>query len=87
MQVSGVSTETNGATTAAGQQKKDIGKEAFLQLLVAQVKNQNPMNPTDGVQFLSQLAQFSQLEQLLGIREDLAGVKQTIETNASGEQQ
>lgn len=46
-------------------------KQMFLQLLVAQVKNQNPLNPMDGTQFLGQLAQFSELEQLIGIREDL----------------
>jgi flagellar basal-body rod modification protein FlgD len=46
-------------------------KEAFLQLLVAQIKNQNPLQPTDGVQFLTQLTQFSQLEQVMGIRQDL----------------
>jgi flagellar basal-body rod modification protein FlgD len=43
----------------------------FLQLIVAQLKNQDPLNPADSVQFLSQLAQFSQLEQLIGIRQDL----------------
>jgi flagellar basal-body rod modification protein FlgD len=46
-------------------------KAAFLQLLVAQLKNQDPLNPADGVEFLTQLAQFSQLEQLMGIRSDL----------------
>ena len=43
-------------------------KETFLQLLVAQIKNQDPMNPADGTQFVTQLAQFSELEQLLEIR-------------------
>jgi flagellar basal-body rod modification protein FlgD len=43
----------------------------FLQLLVAQLKNQDPLQPADSVQFLTQLAQFSQLEQLIGIRQDL----------------
>lgn len=46
-------------------------ENTFLQLLVAQIKNQDPTNPTDSVQFLSQLAQFSQLEQLIGIRQEL----------------
>jgi flagellar basal-body rod modification protein FlgD len=46
-------------------------KEVFLSLLVAQIKNQDPMNPTDSVQFLTQLSQFTQTEQTLGIREDL----------------
>ena len=35
----------------------------FLQLLVAQLKNQDPFNPTDSTQFVTQLAQFQQLEQ------------------------
>ena len=46
-------------------------ENTFLQLLVAQIKNQDPLSPTDGVQFLTQLAQFSQLEQLIGIRQEL----------------
>ena len=47
-------------------------ENTFLQLLVAQLKNQDPTNPADSVQFLGQLAQFSQLEQLIGIRQELA---------------
>ena len=43
-------------------------KELFLQLLVAQIKNQDPLNPADGMQFVSQLAQFSELEQMIAIR-------------------
>jgi flagellar basal-body rod modification protein FlgD len=46
-------------------------KQMFLQLLVSQIKNQDPLNPVDGTQFVSQLAQFSQLEQLIAIRGDL----------------
>ncbi len=46
-------------------------KETFLTLLVAQIKNQNPLNPADGTEFLSQLAQFTQVEQLISIREEL----------------
>lgn len=51
--------------------KAVVNKDDFLKLLVAQIKNQNPLNPADGIEFLSQLAQFSQLEQLLYIRECL----------------
>jgi flagellar basal-body rod modification protein FlgD len=47
----------------------------FLQLLVAQIKNQDPLNPTDSVQFVSQLAQFSELEQVIAIRGDLDSQK------------
>ena len=57
-----------------------MGKDAFLQLLVAQIKNQNPMNPADGVQFLSQLAQFSQLEQTMGIKEGIDGLRTQVDS-------
>ena len=46
-------------------------EEVFLQLLVSQIQNQDPLNPTDSTQFVSQLAQFSELEQVIGIRSDI----------------
>jgi flagellar basal-body rod modification protein FlgD len=58
-------------TTTADPTAALANEDTFLQLLVAQIQNQDPTNPTDSVQFLSQLAQFSQLEQLIGIRQEL----------------
>jgi len=43
----------------------------FLKLLMAQVQNQDPMNPTDSTQFVGQLVQFSSLEQLLSINQGI----------------
>ena len=65
---------------------QDVSKEAFMQLLVAQIKNQNPLNPTDGVQFLSQLAQFSELEQLININSELSGVRELLTPAKTGDQ-
>jgi flagellar basal-body rod modification protein FlgD len=42
-------------------------EQTFLQLLVAQIQNQDPLNPTDSIQFVGQLVQYSELEQLIGI--------------------
>jgi flagellar basal-body rod modification protein FlgD len=70
----------------AAQPKDQLAsKEAFLQLLVSQIKNQNPLNPTDGVQFLSQLAQFSELEQLLGVRTDLGQIREALTASTPAE--
>lgn len=50
----------------------EMGKEEFLTLLINQLQNQDPLNPMDGQQFASQLAQFSQLEQLISINENVS---------------
>ena len=65
-------------TPTALPDRTPVNKEAFLQLLVAQIKHQNPLDPADGAQFLSQLAQFSELEQMLGIRSELAGLREDL---------
>jgi flagellar basal-body rod modification protein FlgD len=59
-------------------------KETFLKLLVAQIKNQNPLNPSDGMEFLSQLAQFTELEQLLSMRQDIGAIRSTLEEQQKG---
>ncbi len=58
--------------------KQEVSKEAFMQLLVAQIKHQNPLNPADGVQFLTQLAQFSELEQLVSINTTLTDMHDSL---------
>ena len=72
--IAGIDTGSNnllGSTTA----KKDVmGKDDFLMLLVAQLQNQDPMNPQDATEFTSQLAQFSQLEQLDNANKSLEGL-------------
>jgi len=52
-------------TAALGKTAALLGKDQFLQLLVTQLKNQDPMSPMDGTQFAAQLAQFSTVEQLM----------------------
>ena len=50
---------------------KQLGKDAFLKLLVAQLKHQDPLKPQDDSAFVAQLAQFSSLEQTMGINSRL----------------
>lgn len=56
-----------------------VNQQTFLQLLVTQIKNQNPLDPTDGTQFLSQLAQFSELEQMINVNTNLQSIQQDIQ--------
>jgi len=55
----------------------DLSSNAFITLLVAQLQGQDPLNPMDPTQFVTQLVQFNQLDQLMQIN-------QTLENNAGG---
>jgi len=57
-----------------------IDKNMFLQLLVAQLKNQDPLNPSDSTQFVGQLAQFQQLENTLNMSQDISAMRQDMDT-------
>lgn len=54
-------------------------KEVFLQLLTAQMSHQNPLNPADGTEFVTQLAQFTQLEQSLDSKQELVNIRKLLE--------
>jgi flagellar basal-body rod modification protein FlgD len=82
---SGSSGSGSNATTA-----NSVGsltsEQTFLQLLVAQIQNQDPLNPTDSIQFVGQLVQYSELEQLMGINQgvqNLAGSSTSTTTPTS----
>jgi len=68
---SGADPSTNPSASNSTSSSSLANESTFLQLLVAQIKNQDPTQPMDSTAFLSQLAQFSQLEQLVGIRQDI----------------
>lgn len=67
-----------------------MGKDDFLQLLVAQLRHQDPLSPMEGAEFAAQLAQFSTVEQLTNLNEGLAlvatldeAVLHAVNTNAA----
>lgn len=62
-------TSTSGSSLASSAQS--LGKEDFLKILVAQLKNQDPLEPMKGTDFTAQLAQFSSLEQLRNLNDTL----------------
>lgn len=59
-----------------GQGTSELGRNEFMELMLAQLKNQNPLEPQDNGEFISQLAQFSSLEEMQGLSgavEDVVG--------------
>ena len=72
------------APDATKKKDDDLGKDAFLQLLVTQLQHQDPLDPQDNSEFLAQLAQFTSLESLQQIKEDMAALRGYIEAGVSG---
>ncbi|MGH8387748.1 MAG: flagellar hook assembly protein FlgD [Pseudomonas sp.] len=72
--------DTDSLASAAGSAtgKKALGKDAFLQLLVTQLKNQNPLEPQGNGEFVAQLAQFSSLEGITTLNTTVSGIAGTF---------
>ena len=64
-------TQSSGSSNSGVMTQDVMGKEEFLTLLVAQLQHQDPLNPDEGTEFTAQLAQFSSLEQLMSINENI----------------
>ena len=83
-EIGGVSTQAGSLPAGTTKAAKGMGKEDFLTMLIAQLKNQDPLNPLNGSDFAVQLAQFSSLEQLTNVNSQLGtlGTSLTALTNA-----
>jgi len=73
---------TTGTSLSQSEDSSVMGKEDFMMLLVAQLKNQDPLNPDDPTEFTAQLAQFSSLEQLYNINDSMESL---AESNADSD--
>ena len=63
-QIANNGTAATEKTTKSGKDGSSLDKDAFLQLLVAQMKYQDPLNPSSDTEWIAQMAQFSSLEQM-----------------------
>jgi len=70
---------TKNQEKAANKKNDALGKDAFLQLLVTQMKYQDPLDPQDNSEYLSQLAQFSALEQMTNVAKGLSDVQKVVD--------
>lgn len=87
MQVSSPLSALGSAASSNQTSTKEAGKvdyDSFLQLLVAQLKNQDPLNPADPTQFVSQLATLSGLEQSIKHNEKLDQLLSSFAAGSAG---
>jgi flagellar basal-body rod modification protein FlgD len=73
---SSTASSSSAGSSAIDSASKDLGKDAFLQLLVSQLKNQDPLNPMKDTEFISQLATFSSLEQMSSMNSSMTNLLQ-----------
>ena len=87
---SGAASSSSSSSSSSSANSLAPNEQTFLKLLVTQLQNQDPLNPTDSTQFVTQLAQFSSLEQLIQISQNTGTIAtavsptQTASGTASG---
>ncbi len=77
-------TSTASDQTTSNSSTDKLGMDQFLNLFIAQLKNQDPLNPMDSSEFTAQLAQYSSVEQLYGMNSKLTDIENTL--SSQGEQ-
>jgi flagellar basal-body rod modification protein FlgD len=68
----------SGRNTSSSSNNQEVGLDQFLKLFIAQIQNQDPLSPLDSAEFTAQLAQFTSVEQLFGIKSSLANIDETL---------
>ena len=78
-------TSSSASASTSTSATDPLGNEStFLTLLVSQLQNQDPLDPTDSNQFVSQLTAFSQLEQLIGINANTTPPASSANSSSTG---
>jgi len=76
---------TNGTASSPNATNNLSDQQTFITLLVAQLQNQDPMDPADGTQFLTQLAEINNVQQLVAIHQDTDSIVQDLSNAATSQ--
>jgi flagellar basal-body rod modification protein FlgD len=83
MQINGISANDSISSLSKDQTDANgMGKQSFMNLLATQLKNQDPLNPSKNDEMLAQLAQFSSLEQMQNLNDNIVGLAVLQQSNA-----
>lgn len=69
---------TENVTKASKKNGGELGKDDFLKLMIAQLQYQDPLSPMDNTQMIAQMAQFTSVEQLANIKDQLTAMSQSL---------
>ena len=72
--IAGISDSTTSSSTTTTNTTNALGQDDFMKMLLAQLQNQNPLDPMDGKDFAAQLAQFSSLQQLSNLNQTMSSL-------------
>lgn len=83
MSITAVESTTESLAQASTGAGNTLGKMEFLEMLIAQLQNQDPLNPADSTEFTAQLAQFSSLEQMANMNTTLERMETALGGNTN----
>ncbi|MEO6711691.1 MAG: flagellar hook capping FlgD N-terminal domain-containing protein [Planctomycetota bacterium] len=86
MQVTGTSATEAISNLSSDKKNGGVGKDSFMNLLATQLKNQDPLEPAKNDEMLAQLAQFSSLEQMQNLNDNIVGLAVLQQSNAALQQ-
>lgn len=69
---------SNVRAAAEDRDRNALGKDDFLNLLVAQLRNQNPLEPLSNTEYIAQMAQFTSVEQLMNLASEMTALRQNL---------
>ncbi|MGD8429212.1 MAG: flagellar hook assembly protein FlgD [Ectothiorhodospiraceae bacterium] len=81
--ISGIGANGIGGNDSPSKPSSEVGQEDFLKMMITQLKNQDPMNPTDSAQFMSQIAQFTTASGMNELQGSFKEFQQDMQTSES----